>query len=77
MNQAYAVKKAKVTQVTDAQKKVLLEYLKNNKDLQSGKFTNKFTYKDAQKKWNEVAEMLNSMPGSSKDWKSWRKVSPV
>lgn len=43
--------------------------------LLSGKFSSTFTYKTAQKRWEAIADTLNAMPGTVKDWKKWRKVS--
>ncbi|KAJ8964899.1 hypothetical protein NQ314_004538, partial [Rhamnusium bicolor] len=39
-----------------------------------GKFTNSYTYKDAEKDWTELATILNSIPGANKNWKQWRKT---
>jgi len=52
----------------------LNEFLKQDVQLLSGKFSSTFTYKIAQKRWEAIAESLNAMPGAVKDWKKWRKV---
>ena len=44
-------------------------------DLVSGKFSNVFTKKHAEKLWQQIAVELNQMQGATKDWKRWRKVS--
>ena len=44
-------------------------------ELLSGKFSSSFTFKTAQKRWEEIAESLNTMPGAVKNWNKWRKVS--
>lgn len=62
---------------SDNQKKMLVEYLKKHPELLSGKFTNTFTLKDAVRKWQEITEILNSVPGARKEWKSWRKVCNI
>lgn len=60
---------------SNKQKEVLIDILQNEEQLISGKFTQKFTFKDAQNKWTEIATILNSIPaGTQKDWKQWRKV---
>lgn len=64
----------KKSQMIDSQKNCLIEYVKRHPNLQSGKFSNQFTYKDAQKKCTTIGTILNSMPGAYTDWKSWRKV---
>lgn len=53
---------------------MLIELLKKHKKLISGKFTQDFTFKDAEEQWRQIAEVLNSIPGAAKDWKNWRKV---
>ncbi|CAG9814033.1 unnamed protein product [Phaedon cochleariae] len=64
----------KKSQITESQKNCLIEFLKRNPNLQSGKFSNQFTFKDAQRKWTEIGTILNSMPGATRDWKGWRKT---
>ncbi|CAH1106871.1 unnamed protein product [Psylliodes chrysocephalus] len=57
------------------QKRVLLEFFKKNSELESGKFSNDFSQKDAQQLWQEVTKTLNSCgDGAYKDWKAWRKT---
>ena len=60
--------------ITDLQKQALVEYLKQNPNLLSGKFSNEFSQKVAAQKWEEITDILNSMNGANKDWRSWRKV---
>lgn len=49
--------------------------MKNHEQLAKGKFSNVFTFKRAQSEWEEVTNILNSVPnGSNKEWKQWRKV---
>lgn len=50
-------------------------FLKLDPQLLSGKFSASFTIKTAQKRWEEIANAINAMPGAVKDWKKWRKVS--
>ncbi|CAH0562973.1 unnamed protein product [Brassicogethes aeneus] len=64
----------KSTSITETQKTTLIEFLKNNPLLISGKFSNSFTFKDATAKWVEITEVLNSIPGAIKDWRNWRKT---
>lgn len=62
--------------ITTEQKEILIEYMKNNIQLRSGKFSATFTAKDAQKMWIELAEELHKIPNEAvKEWKQWRKVS--
>ncbi|GLV46449.1 uncharacterized protein CBL_20787, partial [Carabus blaptoides fortunei] len=61
--------------VSKEQKDILIEYMRKHPKLISGKFTKEFTYKDAQKLWNELVNCLNSVPsGGKKQWNQWRKV---
>ncbi|KAG5890842.1 hypothetical protein JTB14_016275 [Gonioctena quinquepunctata] len=46
---------------------------KENEPLLSGKFSQTFTFQDAKSKWQNIASILNSAPGASKDWKQWKK----
>lgn len=58
------------------QKETLIELMKQNPELRSGKFSATFTTKDAQRMWIALAEELHKVPnGAIKDWKQWRKVS--
>lgn len=63
------------THVSIGQKTALLNFIEANPKIKSGKYDINFTYKDGNKLWEEVAENLNAIPGSQKNWKSWRKVS--
>jgi hypothetical protein len=36
----------------------------------------KFTHQDSMELLQDIGVHLNSIPGSRKDWKDWRKVSP-
>ncbi|CAH1104536.1 unnamed protein product [Psylliodes chrysocephalus] len=58
------------------QKELLVELLKlkENEDLISGKFNQKFSYKDSENKWQKIAATVNAVPGSQKDWKHWKKI---
>lgn len=53
------------------QKNELVEFIENHPRLKSGKFSNEFTFKDAQTLWMEITHILNSMPGAKKEWKLW------
>jgi hypothetical protein len=57
------------------QKATLIELLKNEAQLITGKFSATYTFKDAKKKWEEISSTLNSIPGAKKEWKQWRKAS--
>lgn len=58
-----------------SQKELMVEFIENNEKMKSGKFTNDFTFKTAQKLWEKLASILNAVPGARKDWRQWRKVS--
>lgn len=60
--------------LSENQKKTLINIMEGEHDLRKGKFNPSFTFKDAQKKWVEIADFLNSIPGAEKDWKEWRRV---
>ncbi|CAG9764633.1 unnamed protein product [Ceutorhynchus assimilis] len=64
----------KGSSVTEDQKKLMLEFIKKNQKLISGKFSNEFTQKQSQSLWQELTTLLNSCPGANKDWKAWRKT---
>ena len=66
--------KPRGSKVSEKQKELMVEYLKNRPLLLSGKFSNNFTHKDAVGEWQKLAEILNSVPRSTKDWKGWKKV---
>jgi len=48
--------------------------MKKHPQLIKGKFSSSFTWKDSIELWNKAAQILNSINGSKKDWKGWRKV---
>lgn len=73
-NSAIPHKSARCGNTSSEQKKILLEFVKKNPSLVSGKFSNNFTQKDGQILWQDISKILNSCPGANKDWKSWRKV---
>lgn len=60
--------------VSSQQKNKLIEIVTNDQNLISGKFSACFTYKDSQKKWEAITNILNAFPGANKTWKQWRKV---
>lgn len=40
-----------------------------------GKFTQSFTKKDCEAKWNKIALSLNAIPGGVKTGVDWKRVS--
>ncbi|GBP86958.1 hypothetical protein EVAR_64087_1 [Eumeta japonica] len=62
------------TYITAAQKEKLIQLLHNDVELRTGKFSANFTTKEAQKRWEQIAIILNSMIGAKKTWKLWRKT---
>lgn len=62
--------------ITVAQKRLLLDFIKEHGNLNTGKFSIEFTHKTAELLWKNLTEILNSVPnGTSKEWRQWRKVS--
>ncbi|XP_018363951.1 PREDICTED: myb-related transcription factor, partner of profilin-like isoform X1 [Trachymyrmex cornetzi] len=66
--------KKRCTYINDEQKNVLIEFMTKHPELQSGKFSATFTYKNAQKLWEEVTAQLHQIPGAVKEWNKWRKT---
>jgi len=67
-------RKKRGANITNEQRTLLLEYTNKHPELLKRKFTSSFTLKTAISLWTELAEILNSINGAKKDWKSWRKV---
>lgn len=55
----------KLQYCSGAQKRALIESVTADTELISGKFSNRFTLKDAQNKWEKIAATLNSIPGGA------------
>lgn len=62
------------TYPTAGQKARLIAHLQLDVELSEGKFSCTFAKKEAAKRWIEIAEDLNSIPGAIKTWVEWRKV---
>ncbi|KAJ3621290.1 hypothetical protein MTP99_003442 [Tenebrio molitor] len=60
--------------ISDKQKKIFVENVKQLPSLVSGKFSASFTQKDAEREWKKISNTLNSMGGAEKEWKMWRKI---
>lgn len=74
MSDPNGVKRKRGSNVTHYQKETLMEYMSNHEDLRKGAFTKNFTKKDQQRQWQDLAEILNAMPGATRTWEKWRKV---
>lgn len=61
--------------VSYTQKETLIEYMMKHENLRKGAFTQNFTRKDQEKQWQEIALILNAMPGATRTWNQWRKVN--
>lgn len=61
-------------QMSQTQKKTLLEFMEENPQLVTQKISNQYTSADMNQKWAEITDRLNSIPGCNKSWKEWRKV---
>ncbi|XP_061718778.1 uncharacterized protein LOC133526253 [Cydia pomonella] len=60
--------------VTARQKKKLLELIGKNPELLSTNIRQGFSYKECQKKWQNIATECNSIAGAKKTWRQWRKT---
>lgn len=67
-------KRPKGKNISEEQKKILVEWVTNHPQLNTKKFSSNFTLKDSQNLWEEVSIKLNSCVGATKTWKLWRKV---
>lgn len=67
-------KKIKSKSVTSEQKQLLISFVTKYPELNTKKFSSKFTYKDAQRLWEEITDVLNNSIGPQKNWTEWRKV---
>lgn len=64
--------------INGIQKDMLIEFMQQHENLQSGRFSKDFTFKKAQGLWQEISLRLNAVPnGAKKEWKQWRKVSTI
>lgn len=62
--------------INQTQKELLLKFLKEHPELQTGRFSPECTFRRTQNLWEEISEILNSVPnGAEKNWRRWRKVS--
>ncbi|CAG9814652.1 unnamed protein product [Phaedon cochleariae] len=61
--------------ITPDQRRELVDFIKLHPQLNSGKFTNEFTFKKAQELWQSLENNMNAFPaGAHKEWKKWRKT---
>lgn len=56
------------------QKDTLVKYMRVHPRLIACRFSSDFTFKTAQKLWEELTTKLNSIHGPKKNWRQWRKV---
>jgi len=56
------------------QMNTLVELMSNDPKLSAGKFSENFTRKIANARWEEIAIELNSLPGCEKSGYKWKKV---
>ena len=68
---------AKNGNISKNQKDCLIDFLEDHPNLRTGKFDKTFSYRVAAGLWEECSQILNAIPGSTKNWKSWRKVSKI
>lgn len=67
------INKKRDLKISDKQKKMLVEYIKSNPQLSSGRFSQIFTQKDSEALWIDLSTNLNSTR-AAKSWQNWRKV---
>ncbi|KAL3274233.1 hypothetical protein HHI36_015644 [Cryptolaemus montrouzieri] len=67
-------KKAKGDNVSETQKELILAFMKDDLKFAAGKFDRNYTHAKAQMKWLELSKILNTFPGPTKDWKSWKRT---
>ncbi|KAF5276387.1 hypothetical protein FQR65_LT16354 [Abscondita terminalis] len=66
---------SRTSNLNSVQKEIMCNFIRSRPDLQSGRFSNTFTFKDAQALWENLSSQLNSVPnGAVKDWRHWRKT---
>jgi len=70
-------KRKKSHSITNDQKSAMVDFLNSHSDLLKGKHSATFTQNIAAKQWQELTDLLNSIPGPIKDWKAWRRVCTV
>lgn len=68
-------KRPKGKNISEEQKKILVEWVVKHPQLNTKKFSANFTLKDSQRLWEEVTIILNSCVGATKTWQLWRKVN--
>lgn len=66
--------KLKKSSVSKQQKEGLIDFMEAHPDLMRGKFSATFTTNVAKNLWQQCAELLNAIPGPTKEWNEWRKV---
>ncbi|CAI6356792.1 unnamed protein product [Macrosiphum euphorbiae] len=52
----------------------MVDFLNNHSDLLKGKHSATFTKNIAAKQWQELTDLLNSIPGPIKHWKTWHRT---
>ncbi|KAF5298644.1 hypothetical protein FQR65_LT19600 [Abscondita terminalis] len=65
---------ARSGRISENQRQMLFQHIKENPQLIKSKFSATFTYKNAQQLWKNIETELNAITGTKKDWKQWRKT---
>ncbi|CAH1118610.1 unnamed protein product [Phaedon cochleariae] len=60
--------------ISEKQKTVLFSFLEKEVHLRDGTYSEDFTLKDARKRWMEISDALNNIPGPKRGWNSWRQT---
>lgn len=67
-------KKNRKPNITEKQKKILVDFAALHPELVSGKNIANLTVKDRQNLWINISTALNYEVGPKKTWNEWRKV---
>ncbi|XP_022822445.1 myb-related transcription factor, partner of profilin-like [Spodoptera litura] len=55
------------------QKLLLVQLVEADPELRGGKFSSNFSKKEAERRWQAIAQQLNAVAGAKKSWDGWRK----
>lgn len=70
-------KKVKGKSISKDQRHKMVHFIINNPGCNTGDFKSQHNEEEKHRVWNELTDMLNSMPGATKDWKGWQKVITI
>lgn len=68
--------KYKKSHITQKQKELLIRFIEEHPQMNSGRFSESYTKATARSLWISLTNLLNAIPGApAKEWMQWRKVS--